>query len=249
MAYIASDFASNYFWPNYTLPWNNFFSRIRNEPYYTENRLRNQTAREVASPLVFDSQPLFLVSPYDASTCVSKLPSLVSLNPLSGTSLIASAIKSFVGKAVSRDPLYYSLRYNYHFTGTLSCVGPISGEVWLIFELNLARSTNNSLQSVSIGSCPTDECKCGILVPKSIVQFTGGIVVGSLAVTIENPTNVTTCTTAKDTNTLYQINGNKITIAIYVNATSPTTASQVNYDFNVDIDETPRNDAALSLLL
>lgn len=219
---------SDYVWPQYTLPQNQFFTRVQEDPYYVSNTLRNQNARLIASPLSFDANTQLYVVPFTGSSC----PVLPPTTSPTGTELAEISLKSYSSKVPPTvDSPYYSLIYTYQYKGTISCLS-ISTPQWLIFQFNLARTTNNSLQSVVVSG--DSDC--------TVSSVSGYITLGGIApsIYITNPINSDSCPTTGTSNTIYKVNGNLIMIAIQYPATTSSVITTLDHNISVSISETPR---------
>jgi len=221
---------SDYVWPQYSLPQNQFFTRIQEEPYYLSNTLRNQNARLIASPLSFDANTQLFLAPVSGSTC----PVLPPTSSATGTGSSEYSHKNFTTKVPPTvDTPFYSLIYTYNYVGTISCLS-INSSQWLIFQFNLARTTNNSIQSVVVSG--DSDC--------SVSNVSGSIVLGGLspAIYITNPINSDNCPVSGNSNTIYKVYGNLIMIAVEFvpPSTLDQTITSLNYNITVSVSETPR---------
>lgn len=136
-ALVIRDLQLNYLWPQYSLPWNNFFGRVQPNPFYLQNQLRNITIREVHSPLTFRSLPVIATGDGLGRDDLS-VPNWVEIDPFHSTVQNSTAVKVFVGPYVDIRKDITGLEYQYDYTGNviLSKEHDIDGFVYLVVNLN-----------------------------------------------------------------------------------------------------------------
>ena len=163
---VVRELQLNYLWPQYSLPWNNFFGRVQPNPFYLQNQLRNITIREVQSPLSFTSRPVVdSGNGYIYSTIT--VPKWSEINSFTSTEQTSSALKVFVGPYVDVAKDIAGLEYQYDYTGQLIWTSPsaVGNYVYLALNLNkLNPATINFpayVQPANLMSTSADTCFVG----------------------------------------------------------------------------------------
>lgn len=158
-AIAIRDLQINYLWPQYSLPWNNFFGRVHPQPYYTSNALRNIAIREIHSPLTYDPQTVISVG---SGNTAGTAPVWTQTNATPATTkpLVNSASKIFVGTYYDTSSGLDGLTYQYDIRGT-QVVIPTAGisNNFLYLAVNLAKEDPrrvNIPQGVATNFC--DPC-------------------------------------------------------------------------------------------
>lgn len=223
----------NYLWPQYSLPWNNFFGRIRPNPWYLSNELRNLAIRAEASPLVFDSQTgvnyksgatLPDWSTFDASA--SKI-----INNQSTRSVVATHTDNMGAKAVEYQ---YDISSSVVFTQSTS----IQPTGLLTLSINLAKkdgqATNTVAYTNTSGATP-NACQVGTTYFNSL---TGSVSVGGKTYSLANALpydSCQSCPNAPASSVLYSIQGNRLFVSVPVSNSPATSAGVVvvNADLRV----------------
>lgn len=228
---IVFDYTVNYVFPQYALPWNNFYTRIDEEPFYLRNDQRNQNARIARSPLVIDAKPELVLDLVPGLPDWTKTISPDGIGYLStGTVLDSIARKIFFGKLAFNGCL--GVDYQYTYDGRLAGVNttPCGDSTWIIFQLNLSQKpTGSTLAVVSVSG--TGTTKYSTLI--------GSIVVGSTVIPIINPTPLgldNTIPLPPGSNTVYGLYGNRIFIGVLA-SNLPDQILNVSYSFNFRVVE------------
>lgn len=223
---VLYDYVSNYFYPNYVLPWNNFYTKVDANPWYLSNEQRNQTAREVKSPLVFDSNPSIIIQ----STHEYPEPNWkhsLQLSP-SGEIVFSRSEKVFAGKHVAAGA-GVSFKYLYQYMGEFTCLEDHTrdSEQWVIIQLNLANTKNSHTQKVTTASCIVkDEYKIsGFLTADNSIVIP---IVGPHPPSIKH---------SHDSNAIFGLYGNRIFIAVKTDLIQ--NVHILSYSVSVEINESP----------
>jgi hypothetical protein len=229
---IAFDYTVNYVFPQYALPWNNFFTRIDEEPFYLRNEQRNTNARLARSPLVIDAKPELVL---DIAPGLPDWAASVSPDGMSyistGTILESVARKIFFGKLAFNGCL--GVDYQYSYEGSLAGVNtrPAGSSAWILFQLNLSQKpTGSSLAVVSVSG--TGTTKYSTLI--------GRVVVGGTVIPVTNPTPLgpdNTIPLPPGSNTVYGLYGNRIFIGVLANDLPESSATAVSYSFSFRVVE------------
>lgn len=252
---ILFDYVVNYVFPQYALPWNNFYTNIDAEPYYQRNEQRNQNAVLAKVPIGVDAQPNLVII---SGASLPIWPQTVNVSPSNcaiadtGNVLDTVATKTLLGKVYNQDCSGFD--YQYVFNGlfggvnpTISIGGIIPDTKWVIFQLNLLNISPKNKQSVIVvtdTSCQPQACSCDT--PAAYSTLNGSITINRTnTINIINPIPLTTpndqiqaVITSGASNTVYGLYGNRIFIAILTSALS-TPQSSVGYNFQFRICETP----------
>lgn len=132
---VVRELQLNYLWPQYSLPWNNFYGRVQPNPFYLQNQLRNITIREVQSPVNFRSMPI--VSSGDGVGRELTVPNWAEIKPRRSTEQTSTAVKVFVGPYADIAKDITGLEYQYDFLGkVLLSEDDIDEFVYLSLNLN-----------------------------------------------------------------------------------------------------------------
>jgi len=242
MAYLAGlqdsiifDYFVNYVFPQYALPWNNFFARIDPLPYYARNDERNITARLFKTPFVVSSKPNLVLQFSTLPNWVASLSSSAS----TGSSADQSSTKSYLGTIVNSNCT--GTDYQYANLGLIVGAGPsgaLGSKVWVILQFNLQNQNpknNLSVVIVSDNATPT---------PNLYSSVNGFITVDGVPIKIKNAipwgpgatTDPTSAITSGASNTLYGLYGNRFFIAIQTGNPVAANAS-VGYEIGFRICE------------
>lgn len=239
----------NYLYPQYALPWNNFFGKVNPLPFYLGNELRNIKAREVHSPLTFDSLPSVN---YKSGSVV---PTWSTFNPALSKSIVDTASKVFVGQYFDRSADIRGLEYQYDFTGTQVFVldtTTIQETGLLILSLNLANQSlttnlpvyvdtaicdpcNQIYQSASLNRCQVGNSSNFYTTLQGVVSVAGTTYSLDNALPYKN-TSVN-CSETTPASVLYYIAGNRLLISVPITG-DDTPARQVSYAVTIRIVET-----------
>ena len=224
---VVYDQFINYFYPQYPLPWNNFFGRVVPEPYYQRTVIINQNALIAKTAVQFNSKPVLL-------TQTSTLPNWAqaAVSSSIGEVLTDDSRKFFIGKYFTNYIQGYEnilgLEYQYELNGQLfnvACAcGGSPGDKWVILLFNLYPSQNNRKQVVAlIGSTATP-------------ALDGSITFNGTTVQINNPMTIDKYDGTG--NTVYGVYYNRLFIAIKA-PTFTTAVSSVDYQVNTRIVQFP----------
>lgn len=220
---ILTDYFINYVFPQYALPWNNFYTVVDSSPYDLRNSQRNSTAGAFHTPLDVNSRPfVYLLDHIPLWSDLSKQDNQGVVQDTVGT-------KQFLTKDVVSQSFYFQYSYNGSFIGL-----PISQTThWYVFLLNLANTNAGYIQNVTV---------------KNVNKKNYSSLVGSVSdnqgnsITIQNATPIVGLynqnSLPSDSNTIYKIFGNRIFIAIQNNNTI-NNAKQLSYSFQFLMQETP----------
>jgi len=221
---IVYDNFVNYFYPQYVLPWNNFFGRIQEQPFYTRTVQINQNAAIAKTATQYDALPNIQTQEGDIPDILLALRS-----PSIGKVLLQDTKKFFTGK-------YYSLlngfltqtglQYSYEFQGTIidtdcQC---IDGDSWIVLVFNLYPPQNNRKQSIALVGAD------------STPSLQGVIRYGANTVTITNPKTAADFDPATG-NTVYSIAGNRLVLAVKLATPFTLSVSTVIYDLDASVIE------------
>jgi hypothetical protein len=232
---ILFDYVVNYVFPQYALPWNNFYTNIDSEPFNLRNEQRNQNTRIARSPLNVNSQPQLILQ-------LSALPnwaSSVAAVP-SGTALDSNSTKNLNGKLYSKD--CSGIDYQYLNGGKIVSISgptPTPASYWAVLHFNLVNSNPKNNLSVVVVSNPNS--------PSSGLysSVTGSVTINGTTVNIKNAipygvgatSDPSAAIASGASNTLYTLFGNRIFLAI--KTTVPiTTEGTLSYNIQFRICET-----------
>jgi hypothetical protein len=232
---ILFDYVVNYVFPQYALPWNNFYTNIDAEPWFVRNEQRNVNARIAKSPLIVNSAPQLILQ-------LSTLPDWVAsvASPSNGSVLDTLSTKNFIGKLYSKD--CSGLDYQYLNNGQIVGVtGPTTtpASYWAVLHFNLVNQNPKNNLSVVVVSNPNSST------PSLYSSVNGSITINGVTTNIKNAipygvgatSDPSAAIAAGTTNTLYTLYGNRIFLAI--KTTTPiTTNGSVNYNLQFRICET-----------
>lgn len=210
---IIFDYFVNYVFPQYALPWNNFFARIDPLPYYARNDERNINARLFKTPLVVASKPNLVLQITTLPDWVGSLSTAAS----TGSSADQNSTKSYLGTIVNSNCT--GTDYQYANTGLVVGAGPqgeLGSKVWVILQFNLQNQnpkSNLSVVIVSDNATPT---------PNLYSSVNGYITVNGIPIKIKNAipwgpgatTDPTAAIISGSSNTLYGLYGNRFFIAV-----------------------------------
>jgi hypothetical protein len=220
---ILANYFINYVFPQYALPWNNFYTVVDSSPYGLRNNQRNRTAGAFHTPLEVNARPfVYLLNYIPQWSDLSKQDNQGVVQDTAGT-------KQFLTKDVVSQSFYFQYAYSGSFVGLTS--SPCTN--WFVFLLNLSNTNAGYIQNVAV---------------KNVNNKNYSSLVGSISdnngqtITIRNATplaesfcqNSLPC----DSNTVYKIFGNRIFIAIENNNTI-NNPKQLTYSFQFLMQETP----------
>lgn len=225
---IVFDYVVNYVFPQYALPWNNFYTTIDTEPFYQRNEQRNTNARLAKTPLTYNAKPNLVLQ-------TSDLPDWVAaLSESTGSVIDSTATKSLLGKIYSSKCV--GLDYQYIQNTQFVNVDDLSANNWIIFQFNLVnQNPKNNLNVVIVNSGSSN-----------YTSLNGSININGATIPLINPiayglnptTNPLPAIISGASNTLYGLYGNRIFIAVYSNIPVPCEAS-VSSNIQFRISETP----------
>jgi hypothetical protein len=224
---VVYDQFVNYFYPQYPLPWNNFFGRVIPEPYYQRTVTINQNALIAKTAIQYNSSPVLL-------TQTSTLPNWMtaSITPSIGEVLTDDSRKFFLGKYftsfIQGFENIVGLEYQYELDGQLfnvACAcGSSPADKWVILLFNLYPAQNNRKQAVAlIGTTGTP-------------ALDGSITFNGTTVQISKPKTIDKYDGTG--NTVYGVYYNRLFIAIKA-STFTTAATSVDYHINTRIVQFP----------
>jgi len=230
----------NYLYPQYSLPWNNFFRNIQSNPFYLQNELNNVEAREIVSPLVFDANSSIAWVP--TGTLGALLPPLSVLQaPIKSISSTSS--KTFVGRYINLKDSINGLEYQYVYNMTASIASPVvldsthtSGV--LVIGLNLASGANNLVKNDIV---VITDGSGGV-----VTTVQGSITIGDATFSFSNavPWILTNTPFSKD-EVYYYINGNRIYLAVplqYAGTVINTSIVSINPITSKIVETSRKND-------
>lgn len=122
----------NYIYPFGVLPSNNFFRRIRPNPFYLANELRNIDIDLERKPTTYDTHPTVAVQ-YDKT-----LPEWDKMGPSAGVTILSAGTKTLVGPYFDTINNQAGVQYDYTLNGKLKMMNPVKiadGYVLLAFNL------------------------------------------------------------------------------------------------------------------
>jgi hypothetical protein len=224
---ILFDYLVNYVFPQYALPWNNFYTNIDAEPYYTRNDQRNQNARIAKSPLSYNPQANLVLQ-------TGTLPNWVaSLSQSTGSVIDTNATKSLLGKIFTTNCV--GLDYQYIQNTKFVNVNSQSANNWIIIQFNLVNQTRSNLSvvTVSSGSSVYSSLSGTISINNTTISLFNPIPYGPNSTTDPSPAII-----AGTSNTLYGLYGNRIFIAVYSTSAVPSQAT-ITSNIQFRIAETP----------
>ena len=240
---ILFDYIVNYVFPQYTLPWNNFYTNIDAEPFYQRNEQRNTNAVLAKTPHGVDAKPQLVI------ISAEELPVWSHTVRKSGTGnvLDTTATKTLLGKLYSKHCA--GIDYQYVYNGILAGVNPTSegDSKWAIFELNLLNQAPRNKQSVVIVTDKVCRPECSEEKPAVYSSLNGSITINDeKTVIIKNPIplghekheKIEDLVEAGASNTVYTLYGNRIFIAIKTDDLEEY-GTKIAYSFQFRISETP----------
>jgi hypothetical protein len=234
---ILANYFINYVFPQYALPWNNFYTVVDSTPYGLKNNQRNSTAGAFHTPLEVNARPfVYLLNQIPQWSDLSKQDNQGVVQDTAGT-------KQFLTKDVVSQSFYFQYAYSGSFVGLAcsceckpctctSCKCPPCSN-WFVFLLNLSNTNAGYIQNVAVKNFNN----------KNYSSLFGSISDNSgQTITIRNATpivgffkeNSLPC----DSNTVYKIFGNRIFIAI-ANDNKIKNAKKLSYSFQFLMQETP----------
>jgi hypothetical protein len=247
---VLFDYIVNYVFPQYALPWNNFYTSIDAEPFDIRNRQRNQDARIARSPLVVDAKPELVIKDGREIPDWSK-----TLHPdektyrSEGSVIDSSATKSLLGKIISNDCAGFDYQYSYSFKLAGVDTHKVEGKNWFIFQLNLTQGSTNASVVVVAG----DHNK-----PSAYSTISGNIIINQertvniryplplgLAVAESDLQKIKEAIDCGKSNTVYGLYGNRIFIAIQVDEVDEHKNNLIDATFQFRIAESPSAAASI----
>jgi len=220
---VLADYFINYVFPQYALPWNNFYTVVDSSPYGLRNNQRNSTAGAFHTPLEVNARPFVYL--------LNAIPQWNDLSKQDNEGVVQDTVgtKQFLTKDVVSQSFYFQYAYSGSFVGLSS--SPCTN--WFVFLLNLANTNAGYIQNVAV---------------KNVNNKKYSSLVGSISdnkghtITIQNATPIVGffCQNSLPccSNTVYKIFGNRIFIAIANNDTI-NNAKQLSYSFQFLMQETP----------
>jgi len=254
---VVRELQLNYLWPQYSLPWNNFFGRVQPNPFYLQNQLRNITIREVQSPLSFNSRPVVDSGNGYTYGDVS-VPKWTQISSYTSTEQTSSALKVFVGPYVDVAKDIAGLEYQYDYTGQLfwASTSAVGQYVYLALNLNkLNPATINFpayVQPANLTGNSTDTCYVGDAAG-NFNTLSGFIAINTngktcsdgntINICLDNAVPFGPCSTScgplvlGSATTFYYISGNRLFIAaaLPVNAAAEPTITKLHISYRVTI--------------
>jgi hypothetical protein len=255
----------NYLWPQYSLPWNNFFGRIRPNPWYLSNQLRNVAIREVHSPLTYDSK----VNTTFLPTIPAAIPTWTDYTIRTSKPISETATKIFVGRYFDTNVNINGFEYQYNLTGSQVLI--LDNVTWsdtglVILSANLANSSLTENLPVYVDTAVCNPCK-GINQTSSLNRcdvgstqnffntLTGLVTVDGFPVPLINPLPYTdachACPTAsyfKNSNAVYSILGNKLYLAVVIpKPVASTPLRTIGYTLSLRVVEVSNSGFGLGI--
>lgn len=162
----------NYIYPFNVLPSNNFFRRIRPNPYYLANELRNIEIDLERKPTKYQSSPSA-----DVQDDVDHPKWSLSLGSNKATVIGDDSQKSLVGPYFDTVNNQAGVQYNYRFQAKLKMVCPVEmrEDRYVILGFNLLNKpvpsafTNNMIKYTKIG-CSVPDAKCPCLPKEEVLN-------------------------------------------------------------------------------
>lgn len=150
----------NYIYPFNVLPSNNFFRRIRPNPYYLANELRNIEIDLERKPTAYKALPSVGVQ-------YAPLPDWQKIGPNAATAIIDESAKIAVGPYFDTVNNQAGVQFNYTIKGKLKMICPVKvADGFVLLALNLLNKpvpsvfTNNLVKYVKIGCPPVPNLTC-----------------------------------------------------------------------------------------
>lgn len=234
-ALVVRELQLNYLWPQYSLPWNNFFGRVQANPFYLQNQLRNITIREVQSPIAFRSVPI-VATGNGVGRGDFSVPNWTEIDPFFSTEQNSTARKVFVGPYVDIAKDITGLEYEYDFIGNLILSGENDIDEFVYLTVNLNNNNPTTINFPAYVQTPPrderyDTCHVGDR-RGNFSTLTGSIIIKSNAnsctslfdkrLCLDDAVPIGPCTaqcgprTLLEANSFYYINGNRLYIAARV---------------------------------
>jgi len=242
---ILFDYIVNYVFPQYTLPWNNFYTNIDAEPFYQRNEQRNTNAVLAKTPRAVDAKPeIVIVSGIRVPNWSSTVQS-----DSTGSVIDTVAQKTLLGRVYSKH--YSGLDFQYIYRGAFVGVrsnlrSELGDSKWIVFHLNLLNQSPRNKQSVVI---VTDKSLCDACDKAVYSSLTGNIAIDdNRPIIIKNPIplgnddkdlKIEELVRTGASNTVYNLYGNRIFIAIKTDELMDLRSSKIAYDLAFRIAETP----------
>jgi hypothetical protein len=242
---VAAYLNWNYLYPQYIYPWNNFFRRIQNTPFYVQNDINIITTREVQSPLVFHVRPT-LIGDDITDTYNNFISVLFPLNK--AKTLLSTGVKQFIGRYIDAKNLS-GLEYQYTYNVTLIPTFEYnSSSTVLVFGLNLAATPNSPVDNKIVFTFTKSESS--ILEP----AISGSLLYNDVQILLENfkalPPVFAGWSDLNPDQQYFLILGNRIYIIVILNNDVIPLTTNINLSLNVRIVEALRTSVtAPSLLL
>ena len=256
--FVLRDLQINYLWPQYSLPWNNFFGRIQPNPYYLQNQLRNITIGQIQSPISFRSRPVVATAD-GASVSGLTIPNWNEIDASRSVEQNSSASKVFVGPYVDISKDISGLEYQYDYTGNslIRRAADTGKFVYLVLNLN-----NNDPATINFPAYVQTEdgsysaCQVGdsndnfsTLTGQLIVhKKTSCVSLADKSYCLDDAKPLGLCAATcryDDTSAFYYINGNRLYIAVHTDSDDDckdcddiTSKLHISYAVTIRIVET-----------
>lgn len=240
---ILFDYVVNYVFPQYALPWNNFYTNIDAEPFYQRNEERNQNARLARSPLVVTANPHLVIKNSDSIVDWRQ-----TIDPRGGDYLNTGSVvdsiaqKMFLGKLVSNGCVGFDYQYIYNGRFAGANLSNTQDNSWVILQFNLTQLPRSSNASVVVVSSNGPN-------PSAYSTLNGFIIINDerqVNIKMPLPLGIDTSDFAKvvescdcnSSNTVYGLYGNRIFIAIKVDDLGDDSSADISYNISFRIAET-----------
>lgn len=238
---IINDEITNYFFPQYALPWNNYFNFVEAVVYSQRVRQRNVNFRLSLTPIIVKALPELSVQ---LSSTPNDLPNwILSLddNLQTGKVIDSVGLKYFLlEKIIYNGNPGYLYEYSYNGRFISADLNKHTSHLWIILHLNL---TNNQFAGTET-----------IIVVKEEGEFyssvTGYITVNGKLIPLVNPlpydgaanTKIVDAVNTGFTNCLYAQVGKRLFLAVRIeNTTNIQVKSQVTYQVSFRSHSTSAN--------
>lgn len=237
---ILFDYVVNYVFPQYSLPWNNFYTNIDAETFYQRNEERNQNARLARSPLVVTANPHLVIK--NSGSIVDWRKTIDPSGDYSNTGSVVDSIaqKMFLGKLVSNGCVGFDYQYIYNGRFAGANLNNTQNCSWVILQFNLTQLPRSSNASVVVVSSNGPN-------PSAYSTLNGFIIINDerqvnikmpLPLGLDGNNNVTDACNNNVSNTVYGLYGNRIFIAIKVDDLGDDSSADISYNISFRIAET-----------
>lgn len=238
---IIKDELVNYFFPQYALPWNNYFNFVEAVVYSQRVRQRNVNYRLSLTPIIVKALPQLSVQ---ASVTTSDLPNwILSLddNVQTGKVIDSVGLKYFLLEKIiyNGNPGYlFEYSYNGRFiSADLNKKAPYS---WIILHLNLPSNQFSATETIIVVK-EEDEFYSSI---NGFITINGKIIplVNPLPYDGTENAKIIDAVNTGYTNCLYAQVGKRLFLAVRIDSTSSYSAkSQVSYQVSFQSQSTSAN--------